>query len=352
MEEIKKELNKIDVDLFDYMEKDPYNYFGILSGAPGNGVGFITKYEILKTYLNTQDDIVVFDCDGEFAKGFSSLNDCSIINFNYPKKFHINPLDLAEDVDPHEQFERKVILFKAFYETISNRKCNDTEEYNIKKALATVYKEVESPKLIDLYNILEKNEETKFLADAMLVYSTGNMDILSQSSNVHYNRITFFELNHLRGDMQNLVMLSVLENLNKKVLENVKNGKKTWIFINDITTFLSFKGDKQYILNLVKRARLYGVKIIGITRNISDLLTNEEARPIITNIYSLELLNHSAFDRNLLRNIYNFSNAETDLITNAEMCTGLLCTGSKRQPFEIKLDKDTNFYKQMIAMPF
>lgn len=346
MEKIKEELNRTNIDLFSCMEKDPYNYSAIISGRAGSGVGFTAKYEIAKTYYNTQDDIIVFDDYRELSSGFRKLPDSKMITFDYPRKYSINPLDLVEDVDPHEQFERKVNLFKLFFEILSKKKCTETEEYNIKKALATVYKENESPKLIDLYNILERSEETKFLADVMLIFSTGNMDILSKNSNIDYGRITFFELNNIELDIRNLVTLSILENLNKKIAENAKKGKRTWIFISDYANFILANGDNQYIINAFKKSRLFGVKIIGITRNISDMLIDEKARPILLNTYSLELLNQSIIDSNILRNLYHFSDMDVEQFTNVDICCGLLCAGPKRIPFNVNFNSDTEVYRR------
>ncbi len=346
MEKIKEELNRTNIDLFSCMEKDSYNYSAIISGTPGSGVGFTAKYEIAKVYYNTQDDIIVFDNNREFSAGFRKLPDSKMIVFDYPRKYSINPLDLVEDVDPHEQFERKANLFKLFFEILSKRKCTETEEYNIKKALATVYKENESPKLIDLYNILERSEETKFLADTMLIFSTGNMDILSKNSNIDYGRITFFELDSLKLEMQDLVMISILENLNKKIAENAKKGKRTWIFMGGYAHFVSVYGDNQYVINAFKKSRLFGVKIIGITRNISDMLIDEKARPILLNTYSLELLNQHMIDSNILRNLFHFSDVDVEQFINVDTCRGLLCAGPKRIPFNVHFNSDTEVYRR------
>ena len=65
------------------------------------------------------------------------------------------------------------------------------EEYGIKKAFASIYKENKEPKLIDLYNILEKDSNTKDFADALLIYSTGNNELLSRETNIEYWKLRY-----------------------------------------------------------------------------------------------------------------------------------------------------------------
>ena len=347
--ELKKELNMSKTDLFSYMNNDPYNYSAILSGVPGSGVAFLSKYEIAKTYFNTDDDIIVFDYENELSI-LENFLDTKVINLGYPSKYHINPLDIIEDTDPYEQFDRKTILFKAFYEIIVNRPCTDMKEYGIKKALASIYKENKEPKLIDLYNILEKDSNTKDFADALLIYSTGNNELLSRKTNIEYKRLTIFDTKQLHKQEKTLFTLAALDSIYKKINENLKQGKKTWIFIDEITNLLDSKNINPYLANTWKTARLLGVKIIGITRNLTDMLTDESVRPILINTYSLELLNQTATDRNILRNLYNLSDSDLDCITFSDSGNGLLCIGPKRIPFKCSIQKEDKFYKKANGM--
>ncbi len=346
MKDLKKEFNNIETDLFSYMNNDPYNFSAIIAGKPGSGVEFLTKFEIAKTYFNTEDDIIVFDDEGLFT--LSNILDTKIINLCESSNYHINPLDMIDGIDLCEQIDRKTTLFKSFYEIVINSPCNDTEEYATRKALNSIYKEKESPRLIDFYNALLKDPLAKQIADALFIYLTENDRILSGETNISYDRMTIFRVDKLRIPDRQLIMLSILDNLYKKINENLKKGKKTWIFIDSLTVLLSNKNLNQYFANMWKTARLMGVKFIGITRDLETVLVDESVRQIIINTCSLELLTQSAIERNLLRNLYNLSDTDIEYITNARPGEGLLCVGNKKMSFKCKVDKESVFYKKAI----
>ena len=160
--------------------------------------------------------------------------------------------------------------------------------------------------------------------------------------------MTIFRVDKLRIPDRQLIMISILDNLYKKINENLKKGKKTWIFIDSLTVLLSNKNLNQYFANMWKTARLMGVKFIGITRDLETVLVDESVRQIIMNTCSLELLTQSAIERNILRNLYNLSDTDIECITNARPGEGLLCVRNKKMSFKCKADKESVFYKKAI----
>ena len=102
-----------------------------------------------------------------------------------------------------------------------------------------------------------------------------------------------------------------------------------------------------FIQQIYKRARKWGGIPTGITQNVEDLLTSEDARTILNNCNFLLMMNQSQIDRAALAELYSISENLQEYITDKPAGTGLLYTGNTIIPFVNQFPKDNELYKIM-----
>lgn len=117
-------------------------------------------------------------------------------------------------------------------------------------------------------------------------------------------------------------MLVILDSILNRISRNRKNGKRTYIFIDEIYLLFKYEYTSRFIYELWKRIRKYGGCATGITQNVEELLNNEKARLMLGNSELIILLNQSPTDRR-------------EKVRNSII------------PFKNKFPKDTKLYKLM-----
>ncbi len=142
-------------------------------------------------------------------------------------------------------------------------------------------------------------------------------------------------------------MLVILDSIFNRITANRKEGKTTYIFIDEMYLLFKYEYTTQFILELWKRIRKYGGCATGITQNVEELLINEKARMMLANSAMIIMLNQSATDTEELCNLLKISDMEKVYITNAGEGEGLIKVRNSLVPFRNKFPKDTELYKLM-----
>jgi hypothetical protein len=101
----------------------------------------------------------------------------------------------------------------------------------------------------------------------------------------------------------------------------------------------------EYLKQLYKRGRKYGLVITGITQDIEDLLQSEQARGMLSNSDFIMMLNQKSENLRVLASMLNISESQMGYVTNADSGNGLLFAESTLVPFEDKFPEDSYLYK-------
>lgn len=142
-------------------------------------------------------------------------------------------------------------------------------------------------------------------------------------------------------------MLVILDSILNRISRNRQNGKRTYIFIDEIYLLFKYEYTSRFIYELWKRIRKYGGCATGITQNVEELLNNEKARLMLGNSELIILLNQSPTDRRELADLLKLSETEENHITNVGIGEGLIKVRNSIIPFKNKFPKDTKLYKLM-----
>ena len=179
------------------------------------------------------------------------------------------------------------------------------------------------------------------------------MNTFAQETNVNTSsRLLIYDIKDL-GELKTAGMLVMLDNIINRVSQNRDKNKTTYVLIDEL--HLMFQKGQEYSVNVLyslwRRARKYGLYLIGITQNIEDLLQSHTARSMLANSEFLVLLNQSETDKKVLGELLGISPLQMSAVDDEKTGRGLLKVGSSIVPFVNEFPKDTELYKMMTTKP-
>lgn len=359
--------------MYDRLSADNYN--GLIFGKPGSGKSFIAKSEMISVLLGTQDELYIIDPEGEYAPLATAFGG-QVIKIALGSDTHINPLDMdvqyaGEAEDPvamkcdflvsiceaivgHGNLSPVMVnmihrcgrrIYKPYYEHM--REVVKTRDENGRRITCD---RQAMPTLVDFYQelIAQKDQSAELLASSLEMYCIGNYDLFAHQTNVSTEkRLVVYDIKDVAAGTKELALSIALNDIWNRIIENKKKGKRTWFYVDEFYLLLQTKSSAQFLMQIYKRARKWGGIPTGITQNVEDLLTNDDARTILNNCNFLLMMNQSQIDRAELADIFSISESLQDYITDKPAGTGLLYTGSTIIPFQNSFPKDNELYRIM-----
>ena len=352
--------NKMTQNLIIFDRRKLKNPNGFILGVPGSGKSFLAKLEMIYSILQTDEEILIVDPEGEYT-AIAEMLGGEVIYISENSQTHINPLDLTENPDKEDKeydpIKAKLDFMLSFFSTIlGNQEISPIQKTIIDNVMHETYKNHTAPTLREYYDELEKYEntaadETKsavtYLRQTLHLYVHGSMNVFSNPSNVNINkRIVVYNIKELGKNLQSLGMMIVLEKLWDRVAKNRSKNIGTRIYIDEM--YLLFKSEQSatFFYELYKRARKWGGVPTGITQNVEDLLRSEQARTMLSNTQFVVMLSQNATDREQLARLLKISNDTMAFVTNASAGSGLLYADEYGViPFENKFPTNTHIYE-------
>lgn len=355
--------NKMTQNLIIFDRRKLKNPNGFILGVPGSGKSMTAKLEIIYSVLQTEDEILILDPEGEYT-ALAEMLGGEVIYISENSHTHINPLDLIEnpvkddkDEEKYDPIKAKLSFLLSFFATImGNQEITPIQKTIIDNVMRETYKNHQAPTFKEYYVELEKYEETavdevktaaRYLKQTLHLYVHGSMNVFSNPSNVNINkRLVVYNIKELGENLRTLGMMIVLENLWDRVAKNRANNIGTRIYIDEM--YLMFKSEQSatFFYELYKRARKWGGIPTGITQNVEDLLRSEEARSMLANTQFVVMMSQNATDREQLAHLLKISNDTMDYVTNARAGNGLLYADEYGViPFDNLFPTNTHIYE-------
>lgn len=359
-------LNAVSHNLIMLNRRNSKNGNGMIFGSPGSGKSMAAKQEMLAVLLGSNDDVVVIDPEGEYARMARMLGG-EIIRIAPGGNTHINPFDIAIDVksedDPITQMSDFIY---SFMETIMGDRLGLSPGQRsiidrcVKKIfepyLASYNPDTRSyndgliPTLEEFYYLLRDQDgyEALQLADSLEIYAVGSQALFAHKTNVnHSKRFVVYDIRDIGSGLKALGLLVIMNSIWMRTIATRQEGKNTWFYIDEMHILFQNSASTEFLKVYFKRARKYGGIPTGITQNVSDLLENDTARTIISNSEFVEMLNQSAMDGAQLAELLHISPTQMDFITNAAPGHGLIYDGTHIVPFVNELPKSSKAYVAM-----
>jgi len=272
-------------------------------------------------------------------------------------------MDICVDGDEENPLALKSDFILSLCELVIGEKdgLSPVEKSLIDRAVRRVYGRYflhpvpeEMPILGDLYEeiLLQPEKEAERVASALELYVSGSLNVFNHRTNVELNnRFVCFEIKQLGKQLKKLGMLIIQEQVWNRVSANRTLHRATRYYIDEMHLLLREEQTAAYTVEIWKRFRKWGGIPTGITQNTKDLFTGIEIENIIDNTDFMLLLNQAAGDRALLQKQLNLSEAQLDVVTQANMGEGLLFFGNTIVPFADKFPQNTELYKMMNTRP-
>lgn len=353
-------VNTISRNLIICNRKSLLNGNAFILGVSGSGKSFIAKEELAFVAMATNDDIIVVDPEGEFSPIVRAMGG-EVIRFAPDSKNHINALDMNRNYEEGENpLTLKSDFVMSLYETVNHGKVDSGANSLVDRCMKNIYREYlaeeagNPPTLKELRQELVRQEEplAQQIALSLELFTEGSLNVFSHQTNVDMNnRILCFDILDLGKQLKSVGMLIMLDTILNRVMENRKNGKRTWVYIDEIYLFFANAYSSAFLSESWKRFRKYGALATGITQNVSDCLRSEMAKTMFSNSEFLILLNQSANDRMELARLFHISDAQMNYITDTQAGQGLLKVKNALVPFINEFPKDTELYRLMTTKP-
>lgn len=330
---------------------------GFILGTPGSGKSFKAKTEIVNVLLETDDDVIIIDPESEYkylTQCFKGTN----INISAGSKEHINPMDISEEYDEEPLKLKSEFLLSLCNLIVGGRNGLSTQEKAvIDRAVALTYSKTfkvfgkeHTPTLKDFYETLlaQPEAEAKKVALSLELYIKGSLSVFAEKTNIDMkNRLITFDIKDLGKELKTMGMLIVLDQIWNRVTQNRQKGKRTWLYIDEIYLLFQNEYSSNYLFELYKRARKWGLIPTGITQNVEDLLLSDNARRMLSNSDFIIMLNQATSDRVELASLLDISNPQLSFVTNVKEGQGLVFAGNAIVPFKDEFPKETELYKMM-----
>lgn len=375
-------LNCITKNMIIYNRRNSPLPNGLFFGKSGSGKSYFAKGEIIPVLLDTEDDVIILDPDGEYVKiaeefggtvvrltqGNNMAGDEPHINpldmdINYAAKKNEDPVAVKCDYivsliesmlgkrDPLSPYEVNVIqkcgmkIYQDYMHHMEKLKAagsNITCDYEASPTLATFLNE-----LLDM-----DGPEAHRLVMEIEPYCTGNYSTFAHRTNIDVKtRMLVYDLRSMPKKMKEFSMMVCLSDIWNRVVRNKDEKKATWVYLDEFYLLVQTESSAIMLQEYWKRIRKYFGIMTGITQDIEDVLVTPEGRGILNNSGFVVMMNQSQIGRAELQEQYDISSSLLEYIKDKPPGMGLIYNGRSTVPFNYKLPTDTKLHKLMSTKP-
>ncbi len=335
------------------------NQSAFLLGVPGSGKSFSAKELITFLILNTEDDILICDPEGEYSPLIEAMDDIgSVIRVAAGGKDRLNAMYMVDGYGENNPIVVKSEFIMSLIEQIDKKGVGPQQKSIIDRCIAAVYRECAesgtTPTLCTLRDkLLSQSEpEAKQIALSLELYTTGSLDIFGKQSNVNLDkRVVVFDIHGLGTQLKPTGLLVITDTMLNRVTLNWKMGKRTHVFIDEFHVVFENEFSAQFFNSAWRQFRKRNAYPTAITQNVEYLLDSVQASTMLSNSEFIVMLNQAASDRGELAKLLNISAEQMSYITNADAGCGLIKYGSALVPFVNRFPHNTKLYQLMTTRP-
>ena len=269
---------------------------------------------------------------------------------------HVNPLDMSLYYGSEDSEHRgsplplKVNFIQAMVHMMS-ASVSDEEKNVIDSACSYIYRDyLESgddkdiPTLQDLFDYLhtvtgQTAADAAHLATLMQRYVTGTFSVFNHKTDVDLdNRFIDFVISDLGADLKPLALLILLDHVWVRVTRNRREGRRTWLFIDEMQLLLDDPEAVDWFDRFWSRGRKWGLYNTAATQNIQRLLDNEKTSYMVENTPFLVLTGQGANTATLLGERLGLSDSQVRTLKTAPVGEGLYVFRHKVIHFDNTID--------------
>ena len=351
--------NAISHNLIMCNKENLLNQSAFLLGVPGSGKSFSAKELIVFLMLNTDDDILICDPEGEFGPLVEAMGDLgSVVRVAAGGKDRLNAMYMVEGYGENNPIVEKSQFIMSLIEQIDKNSVGPQHKSIIDRCTAAVYQEALQTGNIPTHctlreKLLEQPEEkAKEIALSLELFTTGSLDVFGHIGTVDLDkRILVFDIHDLGTQLKPTGLLVITDTILNRVTLNWRTGKRTHVFIDEFHVVFENEYSGAFFNSAWRQFRKRNAYPTAITQNVEYLLDSVQASTMLSNSEFVVMLNQAASDREKLARLLNISSEQMSYITNADAGCGLIKYGSALVPFVNRFPHDTKLYQLMTTKP-
>jgi hypothetical protein len=173
-----------------------------------------------------------------------------VVNLSSDTNNYVNPLDV-DLKGINERSLKSVIAEKSEFmlgvldqlsEDGINQRHRSIVDRCVRILYQTAYRARKVPLMSDFYGVLkgQKEEEARELALVLEAFVEGSLNIFNHRTNVDMsNRFIVYGIQDLGAQLAPVAMMVMMESIQAKIIENGRNGRATWLYIDEIHVLLN-----------------------------------------------------------------------------------------------------------------
>lgn len=336
------------------------NQSSIICGIPGSGKSMMAKQDIATIILDSEDDVLIADPEGEFAPLAKALgrDNATIIRMAAGGRDRLNAMQLEAGYSEDNALADKSEFIMSLIEQIDGTAVGPHHRSIIDRCVTAVYSKAAAadtvPTLSTLrQELLEQPEpEAQAIALSLELYTDGNLDIFGHESTVNINnRIVVFDLHSLSAQLKAPALLIVTDTILNRVSQNWAAGKRTHIIIDEYHIVYENKHSAMFFDSAWRMFRKRNGFPTAITQNVEFLLDSPNAKLMLSNSEFLVMFRQSDQDRLKFTELFSASDKEMAYCADVQAGCGLIRYGRNLIPFENHFPKDTELYQLFTTKP-
>ncbi len=331
------------------------NQSSIIFGGPGSGKSFITKQMIASIMLNSEDDIIICDPEGEYVPLVEIMGDkSSVIRVSAGGHDRLNAMYMVEGYGDTNPMVVKSEFIMSLIEQIDSKAVSAAHKSIIDRCIAAVYRasarRKKAPTLSTLRDVLldQPEPEAQQIALSLELYTKGSLDIFGHESNVDLDkRVVVFDIHGLGAQLKPAGLLVITDTMINRVSLNWKRGKRTHVFIDEFHVVFENEHSAEFFDSAWRQFRKRGAWPTAITQNVEYLWDSKQGVAMLSNSEFIVMLNQGAPDRERLAQLLKISDEQMRYITDSDPGCGLIRYGGSLVPFVNRFNKNTKLYRLM-----
>lgn len=317
----------------------------VVFATSGAGKSYFVKLEAVRSYM-LGTEIIIIDPEREY-KDLTEAVDGAYISFSQDGGHKMNPFELSGVFDEEDdELRSKMLSLQGFFKILFGGLTN-IEESILDRALILTYREKgitfdtetqkkTPPLLEDLYKVLKGMAETEArnLSRRLEKYIIGSAKgVFNEASNFEINNpFTVFSIRDLQEELKPLAMYLMLDFIWTKIR---KDQKRRLLIVDEAWYMMQSEDSAKFMYSMAKRARKYYLGLTTITQDVSDFLSNDMGKAIISNSSIQMLMKQSPSSIELLQKVFNLSDGEKSFLLNTERGQGLFFAGSNHVGIQV-----------------
>lgn len=336
------------------------NQSAFILGVPGSGKSFSAKEQITFLMLNTEDDIMICDPEGEFVPLVEAMGKemGTVIHMMAGGRDRLNAMYMVEGYGEVNPVIEKSQFVMSLVEQIDKKGVSPQHRSIIDRCTAQVYQEGRETGIVPTLTTLREKllvqpeKEAREIALALELYTTGSLNIFGHGSNVDLDkRVVVFNIHDLGEQLKPAGLLVITDTMLNRVTLNWQKGKRTHVFIDEYHIVFDTEQGANFFTSAWRQFRKRGAHPTAITQNVEYVLDSVQASTMLSNSEFIIMFNQAARDREKLADLLNISKEQMSYVTNAEAGCGLIRYGRSLVPFVNRFPKNTKLYELMTTKP-